>query len=296
LYEGARIAKLTYDGAGSDWKVIRVSRKQSSSGKGETVFLLRTLPLKQIVDIAIRGTENLDDALVDINAKAEMDDILEIPLHSGFRAVARDVYKALRKELPTETWENYSFRLFGHSLGGAAASIVSMYLHHQGHNVQLVVTFGAPRFTTNEGARKYQVLNQNTYRVVRCDDVVPFLPPPNFLGWSTRGYEANGNILLLLAPPYFDYSVGQDIERDFAHQLRTELKNTAKRSDLAFGHRMANYKDILFWFTGSGIQLRSTPVTNEPADISPISYQLTRIIHKKGRHSFNQLIKLVLRQ
>jgi hypothetical protein len=275
LYEGAKIAKLTYSkNVEPGWSRISVPRSRTSFKKGETVFIFRVSKLEKIVDIAIRGTANLDDTLVDMNAKAEMDNVLEIPIHSGFRAVANDVYMTLEKELSKEVWNEYSFRLYGHSLGGAVASIVSMYLHHQGHNVELVVTFGAPRFTTNEGARKYQVLNQKTYRIVRCDDVVPFLPPPNFLGWSTGSYEANGNILLLLTPPYFDYSVSQDIERDFVNQLRTELTNTAKRSELAFGHRMSNYEDILFWFTGAGIQLRSKPKTNEPTDIVPISYRL----------------------
>src|SRR6476659_7246593 len=95
------------------------------------------------------------------------------------------------------------------------ASIVSMYLHQTGSHVGLVVTFGGPRFTTNEGARKYQVLNQATYRVVRCDDAIAFLPPPNFFGWTNDSYQGNGNILLLLRPPNFDYSQGIDIERDF---------------------------------------------------------------------------------
>lgn len=275
IYAGARASLATYDAQPpAGWRVIRIPRTTPDSGKGETIFHLRVSSHDKSVDVAIRGTANFDDVLVDLNAAAQMDEELQIPLHTGFRSVALEVYSALRRELSENELKTYTFRLYGHSLGGAVASIVSMYLHQAGLNVEVVATFGAPRFTTNEGARKYQVLNQRTFRVVRCDDVVPFLPPPNFFGWSTGSYEANGNILLLLAPPYFDYSVGLDIERDFAHQLRSELSNAAGRSGLAVGHRMKNYKDLLFWFTGQGIQLRSEPKLNEPSDIRPIAYSL----------------------
>jgi hypothetical protein len=158
--------------------------------------------------------------------------------------------------------------LYGHSLGGAVAAVVSMYLYQQGSNVDLVVTFGAPRFTTNEGARKYQVLNLRTYRIVRCDDVVPFLPPPNFFGWKTGGYEANGNVLLLLKPPYFDYSMGIDIERDFVYQLRTELTNNQNKEILAFGHRMPNYYSLVYEISPQYVAFEGGK------ELVPVSYTL----------------------
>lgn len=275
IYAGALASLATYEAQPpAGWRVIRIPRTAIGSNKGESMFLLRVSSFDKSVDVAIRGTANFDDVLVNLNAAAQMDEELQIPLHAGFRSVALDVNRALQRELSDIELNTYTFRIFGHSLGGAVASIVSMYLHQAGHNVEVVATYGAPRFTTNEGARKYQVLNQRTFRVVRCDDVVPFLPPPNFFGWSTGSYEANGNILLLLAPPFFDFSVGLDIERDFVHQLRSELSNASARSELAFGHRMKNYSDLLLWFTGAGIQLRSEPQLNEPSDIRPIAYSL----------------------
>lgn len=199
IFAGAVASLATYEAQPSaGWRVIRIPRSAPDGSKGESIFHLRVSPHDKTVDVAIRGTANFDDVLVDLNAAAQLDEELQIPLHTGFRSVARDVYDALRRELSDIELKTYTFRLFGHSLGGAAASIVSMYLHQAGFNVEVVATFGAPRFTTNEGARKYQVLNQRTFRVVRCDDVVPFLPPPNFFGWSTGSYEANGNILRLL--------------------------------------------------------------------------------------------------
>jgi hypothetical protein len=156
---------------------------------------------------------------------------------------------------------------------------MSMYLHQSGSKVTAVVTFGAPRFTTNEGARKYQVLNQVTHRIVRCDDAVPFMPPPNFFGWSNESYQANGSIFLLLKPPYFDYSVGIDIERDFTYQLRLDLENRDATKMLAYGHRMNNYFSLLIDFMPRGLMANAKReegvfgYTSVP-DLQPVTYTL----------------------
>lgn len=77
-------------------------------------------------------------------------------------------------------------------------------------------------------------------------------------------------MLLLLRPPYFDYSVGIDIERDFTYQLRLELANAVGRERLALGHRMTSYDDLLFLYTAKGVSYWP-----QPGDISPVSYQLS---------------------
>lgn len=248
MYEAATAASLAYTTtphASTGWVQYSIKRPAVLFGDDQTVVLLRKDSAGKLIELAVRGTSTLDDALRDLNQKAVLDGDLDVPLHSGFREIALGVLAFLRDHVTKQEFDEYDFRLFGHSLGGAVASIVAMYLHQSGKRVAAVVTFGAPRFTTNAGARKYQVLNEQTLRVVRCDDVVPFLPPPNFFGWTTGGYEANGNVLLLLKPPYFDFSRGMDIERDFTHQLRSELGNSVNRIKLAFGHRMQNYETLL---------------------------------------------------
>lgn len=264
------------------WKKISIERKKRLFESQKTVLLIRVNEQEKVVEIAIRGTSNLDDALVDLDAASTFDQKLGFRIHSGFAFLAAEIIEAIKNEYLTETiLKNYSFKLYGHSLGGAVAAIVSMHLHQDGAMIKNVITFGAPRFTTNEGSRKYQLLNQVTYRVVRCDDVIPFLPPPNFFGWSKENYQANGNILLLLTPPYFDYSIGIDIERDFINQLRLELKNLSNRDLLAFGHRMNNYQDLLEWFDPRGLQIQTLHerkgtrlVQLDMIKLRPISYTL----------------------
>jgi len=270
IASGSRISLMTYaDTVTPPWQRIVIPRAGKTLGETSTVILVRVDDQDKTVDVAVRGTDNLDDAIKDLDIAAVQDKRLGIPLHAGFQSIALGVIGKLESMLGKQQLDTYTFRLYGHSLGGAVASIVSMYMHQDGRDVGLVVTFGAPRFTTNEGARKYQVLNSKTYRVVRCDDVVPFLPPPSFFGWTNQNYQANGNLLLLLKPPYFDYSVGIDIERDFTHQLRTELNNVNDRQALVFGHRMKNYDELVYELSPMGIRL----VENQP-DLVPVSYTL----------------------
>ena len=84
--------------------------------------------------------------------------------------------------------------------------------------------------------------------MVRCDDVVPFLPKP---GSPAGSYEATGHVFLLLKPPAFDYSRNVEIERDFVYQLRLDLDN-GLRGKLAPGHRMATYLKALGEYPTAG--------------------------------------------
>lgn len=267
LVYAAGVALLAYSPKiEAPWIKYEISRQGTVFGEAITVIIVKVDDEHKLVDIAIRGTENLDDTLHDLQIGAIPDTRLNIPIHAGFQSLAIGVLDKLHSILTDNQLDPYSFRLTGHSLGGAVAAIVSMYLYQQGTDVSLVVTFGAPRFTTNEGARKYQLLNTKTYRVVRCDDVIPFMPPPNFFGWATGGYESNGNLLLLLKPPYFDYSVGIDIERDFTYQLRTELTNSTSHEVLAFGHRMSSYIYVMRADSSSSV------ARAQIKDLIPISY------------------------
>jgi hypothetical protein len=72
----------------------------------------------------------------------------------------------------------------------------------------------------------------------------------------------------MLKPPYFDYSIGIDIERDFTYQLRTELTNKKNKDVLAYGHRMEHYQDLIL-----DVSPRTLASTDAP-NLVPISYTL----------------------
>lgn len=121
--------------------------------------------------IAVRGTANVKNALDDIAVKLRDDEHAGIKLHEGFSLAATRIYRDILPLLDKTTPVN----LTGHSLGGAVAVILAMYLDHDGFKVGNVITFGQPKVTNVAGSRQYADLN--LIRVVTPRDLVPLVPP-----------------------------------------------------------------------------------------------------------------------
>ena len=94
-----------------------------------------------------------------------------IPVHAGFDLAARAIYDDVRPYLKA----GYKTYLTGHSLGGAVAAILTIYMIEDGVEVVRVVTFGQPRFTTADGVKRLSFLP--LARVVDENDIVPMVPP-----------------------------------------------------------------------------------------------------------------------
>ena len=120
--------------------------------------------------ISIRGTSNIENAMVDISLKLKLDADIGIPLHAGFAYSAKQVFAELKPMLKP----GYKTSLTGHSLGGAVAFILAMYLDENQFNVEQVVTFGQPKVTNIPGVEKFQHLK--IIRVVTPQDLVPLAP------------------------------------------------------------------------------------------------------------------------
>ena len=118
--------------------------------------------------IVIRGTANEGNVLSDIDVRLVNDVRTGIRLHKGFRDASLGVMEIIDN---TKTLE-HTVHVTGHSLGGAVAQIIGMWLHKRGKNVQ-VFSYGSPKVSD-------QVLSggQPTHwRVVRRSDPIPFTPP-----------------------------------------------------------------------------------------------------------------------
>jgi len=118
--------------------------------------------------IVIRGTANEGNVLSDIDVRLVNDVRTGIRLHKGFRDASLGVMEIIDN---TKTLE-HTVHVTGHSLGGAVAQIIGMWLHTRGKNVQ-IFSFGSPKVSS-------QVLSggQPTHwRVVRLSDPIPFTPP-----------------------------------------------------------------------------------------------------------------------
>ncbi len=121
--------------------------------------------------LSFRGTANLENALVDLDVSLKLDTDLNIQLHQGFGGAAKAAYTDVKSKLD----KSQPVIVTGHSLGGAVAVIMAMYLQRDGFLLQKVITFGQPKVTNVSGADAFA--NLPLIRVVTPKDIVPLVPP-----------------------------------------------------------------------------------------------------------------------
>ena len=151
LIEHAEYCKNIYDSGGSDRDNVAFEVKQDNG----------------ISIIVIRGTANAENVQSDIDIRLVTDDDLGIRLHKGFRDASVTVMSGIDESSLEKT-----VHVTGHSLGGAIAQIIGMWLHRKDHNVQ-IFSYGSPKVSS-------QVLSSGQpthWRVVRRSDPIPFTPP-----------------------------------------------------------------------------------------------------------------------
>ena len=152
LIKHAEYCKAIYDSGGSQKDEVAFEVKQELG----------------ISIIVIRGTANNANVLSDIDVRLVDDTRTGIKLHKGFRDASLGVMEIIDREHTIEQ----TVRITGHSLGGAVAQIIGMWLHKRGKNVQ-IFTYGSPKVSS-------QVLSSGQpthWRVVRRSDPIPFTPP-----------------------------------------------------------------------------------------------------------------------
>ncbi len=121
--------------------------------------------------VALRGTANAENALLDISAAMKLDPHSGLYLHEGFAYSAWQVFQRIRPKLR----KGYRIETTGHSMGGAVALILAKYLEDAGFSIAQVITFGQPRVTNFNGAKAFN--NLDVIRIVTPLDMVPLTPP-----------------------------------------------------------------------------------------------------------------------
>ena len=152
LIEHAEYCKAIYDSGGDQKDEVAFEVKQDNG----------------ITIIVIRGTANESNVQSDIDVRLVSDVRLGIRLHKGFKDASTTIMQILDNSYTLE----HTVHVTGHSLGGAVAQIIGMWLHKRGKNVQ-IYSYGSPKVSD-------QVLSggQPTHwRVVRRSDPIPFTPP-----------------------------------------------------------------------------------------------------------------------
>ena len=139
-------------------------------GYGVSYYLATNDAEKQQL-VAVRGTSNIENAMVDVALQLLPNKHTGIKLHQGFALSADYIYQKVKGLLIRD----YAISTTGHSLGGAAALILAMYLDADSYEVNEVITFGQPKVTNISGSRKFAHLDVT--RVVTPRDMVPLVPP-----------------------------------------------------------------------------------------------------------------------
>jgi triacylglycerol lipase len=136
----------------------------------QITFFLATSEQTKTQIISVRGTSNIENAMVDISLKLTIDQNTGIRLHQGFAYAAKQVYTKLKPLIKA----GYKIQVTGHSLGGAVALILAIYLDADQIDIEQVVTFGQPKVTNISGAKKIRHIN--IIRIVTAVDLVPLVP------------------------------------------------------------------------------------------------------------------------
>ena len=163
LIEMAEYCEEAYRSATNENKLYEIRNNEFSyhvkQDRGVTILIFR-------------GTDNVKNIWTDIDARPTKDDSLGgAYLHRGFKDAATWIFEDIKRDYKLEK----TVYLTGHSLGGAVAQIIGLWLHNAGYHVQ-IYTFGSPKVsTTFFGNRPIH------YRVLVRNDPVPFVPPYPFL-------------------------------------------------------------------------------------------------------------------
>jgi triacylglycerol lipase len=201
----------------------------------EVSYFIATNDTEKSQVIVVRGTANTENALVDIAFQLLPDKATGIDLHQGFAKSAQAIYEQIKPKLN----KDYHISTTGHSLGGAAALVLAMYLDADGYTVDKVITFGQPKVTNITGSRKYEHLNVT--RVVRPKDMVPLVPPLDPLDLKNLSiYWHLGTEIILLDGDRYSEIDGIDSMMRAAGFL-----NKAPSEDNLKNHMMAGYLSLI---------------------------------------------------
>lgn len=209
ILQFARLANAAYGNRASIEKMVAAQEYRlvhyANLPKLQVSFYLASDDKYKTHIVAVRGTSNVENALVDIAIQLIKNDKSGILLHNGFAVSAKAIYQDIKPKLNKQ----YKIRTTGHSLGGAVAAVLAMYLKTDGYQVERVVTFGQPKVTNFSGSRKLDELE--IWRVVTPGDLVPLVPPLDMADINNLNiYWHSGREIILLEGK--QYSITSGIE------------------------------------------------------------------------------------
>ena len=207
LYTFAGRSKVAYASEAEIHSKYPATTRISAPGQSDVQYFLEQDDKNRTQNITIRGTADKKNFSEDLSIGIRDDRQIDIPVHAGFDAIAEVLYIDVKPHLKP----GYRTYLTGHSLGGAIAALLAIYIIEDGHSVERVVTFGQPRFTTAAGVERLGSLPIT--RVVDENDMVPMLPPATSRHPTYGPYEHVGLEIILLEGPRYVFLPSHDANR-----------------------------------------------------------------------------------
>ncbi|NCJ08526.1 hypothetical protein GS597_18835 [Synechococcales cyanobacterium C] len=225
--------------------------------KSEVNVVVEVDPIQKIQWIAVRGSSNFKNWILNFRymqrrfSKNFMDHRVVIDLHTGFYIAADDVYTDILPHLQ----QNYRTHLTGHSLGGAIAVILMMFLKEDGYHVEQCITFGQPKITDRKGADMCQHLP--LVRVIHHEDIVPLLPPRTLRTQLQGGYHHFGAEIILEHETGFHYNPHSTVAKMSTSEFWRSLWRAIAQSNLKSSLEPLQDHDLSFYLSGILQNLKS---------------------------------------
>jgi len=201
----------------------------------EISYFLVTNDVTKTQNIAVRGTSNIENTIVNVALKLTLDKRTGVRLHSGFLQAAQAIYAEIKPQIKAD----YIINTTGHSLGGAVALILAMYMDVDNFKIGQVITFGQPKVTNIAGANKFQHLK--AIRVVTPKDIVPLIPLIDPMDINNLDiYWHLGKEIILL--PGTTYAVLQGVN---SMMRATKFTQEPLNENNLKNHQMTHYLEML---------------------------------------------------
>jgi hypothetical protein len=181
-------AALSHAAYSSPNDVSSVNHNFIYQEKTEELYgLTKLVEASRTLFVSFRGSTNLQDFVNNLDFRLVPLDTPQskVRIHAGFHRRFRLIEASLKEAVHAQSDRFDRIIVTGHSLGGALASIASVYLANMVQKNVYCVSFGSPRVGNREFVDLFRKSVSGSRRFVNSGDPVPSIPMEAFYEHAT---------------------------------------------------------------------------------------------------------------